>query len=177
MKKEEYYSTLLETSYDKNSNESLLWDEKKRVINYDRVASDLYKEYREGENLSSSDCLCYSGDYRLFIEFKNQRVSRIDYKSIRKKAFDSLLLFSLLSSKWKEEEKKNAYIVVYRENDIPSWSRFKSKALSYSGRICSHPILFGLERYLSLYSEIWTMDAESFFHSPLYKKIEENNSL
>ena len=168
-----YSSTFLETSFDKVKNESLIWDERKNVLNFDLLVSDISKKYREGENLSSADAYCETEDRRLFIEFKNQNLSRINNKSIRKKAFDTLCLFSLLEKKYGGEEKKNTYIVVYRENDIPSWSRFRSKALSYSGKIVSHPILFGLEKYLTLYSDIWTMAVDSFFSSSLYKTIGE----
>ena len=168
-----YSSTFLETSFDKVKNESLIWDERKNVLNFDLLVSDISKKYREGENLSSADAYCETEDRRLFIEFKNQNLSRINNKSIRKKAFDTLCLFSLLEKKYGGEEKKNTYIVVYRENDIPSWSRFRSKALSYSGKIVSHPILFGLEKYLTLYRDIWTMDVDSFFSSSLYKAIGE----
>ena len=167
-----YTSSFLETSYDKAKNEILLWDEKKRVINFDSLANDICSLYREGENLSSVDAYVETKSRRLFIEFKNQKLSRIDNRSIRKKAFDTICLFSLLNKRYGGEEKKNTFIVVYRENDIPSWSRFKSKTLEYSNAIISHPILFGLERYLTLYSDIWTMDVDAFFTSSLYKQIE-----
>ena len=167
-----YTSSFLETSYDKAKNESLLWDEKKRVINFDSLANDICSLYREGENLSSVDAYVETKSRRLFIEFKNQKLSRIDNRSIRKKAFDTICLFSLLNKRYGGEEKKNTFIVVYRENDILSWSRFKSKTLEYSNAIISHPILFGLEKYLTLYSDIWTMDVDAFFTSSLYKQIE-----
>ena len=167
-----YTSSFLETSYDKAKNESLLWDEKKRVINFDSLASGICSLYREGENLSSVDAYVETKSRRLFIEFKNQKLSRVDNRSIRKKAFDTICLFSLLNKRYGGEEKKNTFIVVYRENDIPSWSRFKSKTLEYSNAIISHPILFGLEKYLTLYSDIWTMDVDAFFTSSLYKQIE-----
>ena len=167
-----YSSTFHETSYDKAKNESLLWDEKKRVINFDSLTNDICSLYREGENLSSVDAYVETKSRRLFIEFKNQKLSRIDNRSIRKKAFDTICLFSLLNKRYGGEEKKNTFIVVYRENDIPSWSRFKSKTLEYSNAIISHPILFGLEKYLTLYSDIWTMDVDAFFTSSLYKQIE-----
>ena len=167
-----YTSSFLETSYDKAKNESLLWDEKKRVINFDSLANDICSLYREGENLSSVDAYVETKSKRLFIEFKNQKLSRIDNRSIRKKAFDTICLFSLLNKRYGGEEKKNTFIVVYRENDIPSWSRFKSKTLEYSNAIISHPILFGLEKYLTLYCDIWTMDVGAFFTSSLYKQIE-----
>ena len=167
-----YTSSFLETSFDKAKNESLLWDEKKRVINFDSLANDICSLYREGDNLSSVDAYVETKSRRLFIEFKNQKLSRIDNRSIRKKAFDTICLFSLLNKRYWGEEKKNTFIVVYRENDIPSWSRFKSKTLEYSNAIISHPILFGLEKYLTLYSDIWTMDVDAFFTSSLYKQIE-----
>ena len=167
-----YTSSLLETSFDKTKNESLMWDEKKSIINFDSLASDICSLYREGENLSSVDAYVETKSRRLFIEFKNQKLSRIDNRSIRKKAFDTICLFSLLNKRYGGEEKKNTFIVVYRENDIPSWSRFKSKTLEYSNAIISHPILFGLEKYLTLYSDIWTMDVDAFFTSSLYKQIE-----
>ena len=168
-----YSSTFLETSYDKTKDESLLWNETKAVINYDKMTNDICLEYREGENLSSCDAYSETKDKRLFIEFKNQKLSRIDNRSIRKKAFDTLCLFSFLNKIYGGEEKKNIYIVVYRENDIPSWSRYRSRTLLHSGIIKSHPILFGLEKYLSLYSDIYTFDVDSFFSSSLYGEIEE----
>ena len=36
-----YTSSFLETSYDKAKNESLMWDEKKRVINYDKLTNEI----------------------------------------------------------------------------------------------------------------------------------------
>ena len=168
-----YSSTFLETSYDKTKDESLLWDETKAVINYDKMTNDICLEYREGENLSSCDAYSETKDRRLFIEFKNQKLSRIDNRSIRKKAFDTLCLFSFLNKIYGGEEKKNIYIVVYRENDIPSWRRYRSRTLLHSGIIKSHPIFFGLEKYLTLYSDIYTFDVDSFFSSSLYGEIEE----
>ena len=167
-----YSSSFLETSYDKAKDESLMWDEKKSIINFDALIRDICSLYREGENYSSADAYAETKSRRLFIEFKNQRLSRIDNRSIRKKAFDTICLFSLLNKRYGGEEKKNTFVVVYRENDIPSWSRFKSKTLEYSNAIISHPILFGLEKYLTLYSDIWTMDVDAFFTSSLYKQIE-----
>ena len=41
-----YSSTFLETSYDKTKDESLLWDETKAVINYDKMTNDICLEYR-----------------------------------------------------------------------------------------------------------------------------------
>ncbi len=175
MKEEKYHSSFLLTSYDKAKDESLLWDERKKVLNFDDIASDIYARFREGENLTSADAYAETKDRRLFIEFKNQRLSRVDNRAIRKKAFDTIALYSLLKEKREVKDKKNTYIVVYREDDIPSWSRFRSKALEYSGVIKSHPILFGLEKFLYFYSDIWTMDVDSFFSSSLYKAIEEWN--
>ena len=168
-----YSSTFLETSYDKTKDESLLWDETKAVINYDKMTNDICLEYREGENLSSCDAYSETKDKRLFIEFKNQKLSRIDNRSIRKKAFDTMCLFSFLNKIYGGDEKKNIYIVVYRENDIPSLSRYRSRTLLHSGIIKSQPILFGLEKYLTLYSDIYTFDVDSFFSSSLYGEIEE----
>ena len=36
-----YSSSFLETSYDKTKNESLMWDEKKSVINYDKLTNEI----------------------------------------------------------------------------------------------------------------------------------------
>ena len=110
-----YTSSFLETSYDKAKNESLLWDEEKRVINFDSLTNDICSLYREGENLSSVDAYVETKSRRLFIEFKNQKLPRIDNRSIRKKAFDTICLFSLLNKRYGGEEKKNTFIVVYRE--------------------------------------------------------------
>ena len=168
-----FLSTLRETSLDRSKGESLLMDERRRVVNFDAMVDEICSLYRSGDNYSSSDCIALSQGSLLFIEFKNQKLSRIDNRSIRKKAFDTLCLFSFLNKIYGGEEKKNIYIVVYRENDIPSWSRYRSRTLLHSGIIKSHPILFGLEKYLSLYSDIYTFDVDSFFSSSLYGEIEE----
>ena len=95
-----YSSSFLETSYDKTKNENLLWDEKKSVINYDKLTNEICSFFREGENLSSTDAYAETKSRRLFIEFKNQRLSRIDNRSIRKKSFDTICLFSLLNKRY-----------------------------------------------------------------------------
>ena len=167
---EKYLSTYRETSYDRSRGESLLWDERKKVYNYDEAVDEICALYRNGENLSSADAIVERDDLILFIEFKNQRLSRIDSASIRKKAFDTILLFSLLERNDQEMRKKRkGFMVLYDEDDIPSWSAYRSRALYICGRIESSPILFGLEKYLDFYQEVWTMEAERFFSSSLFQ--------
>lgn len=168
---EDYYSTFRSTSYDRSRSESLMMDEKKCVINFDSVVRDICRTYREGQNTASADAVALSGELMLFIEFKNQRLSKVDPSLIRKKAFDTYAVFSVLEEKLEIEKKRKGYVVIYREDDIPSWTRWRSRVMEFGGRMESKAILFGLEKYLTLYSDIWTLTADEFHSSSLYRNI------
>ena len=99
-----FLSTLRETSLDRSKGESLLMDERRRVVNYDAMVDEICSLYRSGDNYSSSDCIALSQGSLLFIEFKNQKLSRIDSDRIRKKAFDTICLFSLLNKRYGGEK-------------------------------------------------------------------------
>ena len=109
----------------------------------------------------------------MFIEFKNQKLSRIDSDRIRKKAFDTICLFTFLEDRmgWQKRDKK--YVVLYDEDDIPSWSAYRSRLYSFGGKMERVGLKFGLEKYRAFYSDILTLSAEDFFNSELYRDMEE----
>ncbi|MBQ0072010.1 MAG: hypothetical protein KBS81_09215 [Spirochaetales bacterium] len=168
-----YQSTFRETSYDKTKDESLLGDITKKIINYDAYASAVSRAYRNGENLSSADALAVSGEEILLIEFKNQKLSRIEAKRIRKKAFDSLHLFLHLEGlgrlTMEEIKRRVSYVVLYGENDIPSFTRYQKMVAASTG---TEVLPFGLEPYASFYKRILVTTAEEFHGTELYKGIQ-----
>ena len=168
-----FLSTLRETSLDRSKGESLLMDERRRVVNYDAMVDEICSLYRSGDNYSSSDCIALSQGSLLFIEFKNQKLSRIDSDRIRKKAFDTICLFTFLEDRmgWQKRDKK--YVVLYDEDDIPSWSVYRSRLYSFGGKMERVELKFGLEKYRAFYSDILTLSAEDFFNSELYRDMEE----
>lgn len=168
-----FISTFRETSYDKINNTSLIGECKKKVINFDSLTSLLCKEYRAGENLSSADVLALSLGKVLFIEFKNQSFSSLNSRVIQKKVFDTPYIFSFLSGMesvdWNTFKKKMVFILLYRDDDIPSWNKF-SKEIERLSKKKNIPL--GLEKYKELYSEIRVEKADDFIKSDYFKNIK-----
>ena len=64
-------------------------------------------------------------------------------------------------------------MVLYDEDDIPSWSAYRSRLYSFGGKMERVELKFGLEKYRAFYSDILTLSAEDFFNSELYRDMEE----
>lgn len=167
-----YLSTFKETSYDKTNNVSLMKDYQKRIINFDEFTTSLCGKYR-GENLSSADALAVSNNDILLIEFKNQKLSHVDSRVIQKKAFDSPYILSFLAGQesvnWARFSSRVIFIVLYREDDIPSWTKFQNQLQTLSGK--KNPS-FGLSKFNEFYKSIYTMTSKEFENSEMYKNIK-----
>lgn len=170
---DKFLSTFRETSFDKTNGVSLIGECKKKVINFDALTSFICKEYRSGDNLSSTDALALSGDRVLLIEFKNQDYSSLNPRVLQKKAFDTPYIFSFLDGmenvKWNTFSSKMIYIILYRSDDIPSWGKFSSLLENLSQE---KTLPFGLGKYKTFYSDIILMKAEEFIKSDLFKNIK-----
>ena len=106
-------STLKETSYD-GANKEYMTDSLLEVIDFDKVKLQYCNLLGlEGEVPKSCDALLFLQNKTIFIEFKNGKVETFD---VRKKIYDSVLIFSDLKKCTISETRKNIeYILVYNE--------------------------------------------------------------
>lgn len=91
------------------------------VINFDAVKDEAIKGLRLIENPKSNDALFSYADGRLaFIEFKNGFMDFKKQFDVRKKIYDSLLLFcDIVKIGISETRKEMDYILVYNESKNP----------------------------------------------------------
>jgi len=92
------------------------------VINFDAVKNDYTKELKLVENPKSNDALFLAEDGRwTFIEFKNGFMDNQKKFDVRKKVFDSLLMFSDIVGKGISYTRTEVdYILVYNEAKNPN---------------------------------------------------------
>lgn len=107
-------STLKELSYDKSENEYMT-DSEKEAINFDKVKDEYIQSLKLSDPPKSNDAILENGkDEIVFIEFKNGYIGK-PYE-LRKKIYDSILIFSDITSLGISELRKNSeYILVYNE--------------------------------------------------------------
>lgn len=119
-------STLKETSIDNNNTttQEFMTDSLLEVVNFDGVKNEYIKTLKLKETPKSNDALFFDGQGKvIFIEFKNGSVKSSKEYDLRKKIYDSLLIFTDITNHGITYTRNNMdYILVYNagKNDMSS---------------------------------------------------------
>ena len=119
-------STLKETSIDNNNTttQEFMTDSLLEVVNFDGVKNEYIKTLKLKETPKSNDALFFDGQGKvIFIEFKNGSVKSSKEYDLRKKIYDSLLIFTDITNRGITYTRNNMdYILVYNagKNDMSS---------------------------------------------------------
>ncbi len=162
----EHYATLKTISLDDSRKErNYMLPSEMVAVNFDAVKNAYIKEMSLTEAPSSSDALLepIDGEY-CFIEFKNGHVNGKEAYGIRKKIYDSLLIFNDIMNVTVSFCRENMdFILVYNEqrnSDIREDEVVESCESSPSGIVISNYfskkakqpfIRFGLEKFKTIY--------------------------
>jgi len=172
-----HMSTLKETSKDDHDgNEVFMTTSLLPVVDFDAVKDEYIEKLRVCENPKSNDALFVDGGGKsVFIEFKNGYMDRKKQFDVRKKVFDSLLLFTDIIGKGISYTRKHTnYILVY--NEAKSLEDEKTKVQSsesrdqianiFMRRGGSYFIKFGLEIFKNYcFNNVYTYTEEEFENS------------
>lgn len=111
--------TLKETSRDEHDSGTISYmtDSKLPVINFDDVKNDYIKDLQLSDAPKSNDALLDKGNGKLvFVEFKNGYMDRAKQFAVRKKIYDSTLIFTdILSIGISDMRTCVEYILVYNK--------------------------------------------------------------
>lgn len=114
-----YLESLKNTSIDKHDNTNIeyMTNCEKNVINFDKVKENYISDLGVSEAPKSNDALLLDKHGNLiFVEFKNGFMDKPKQYGIRKKIYDSLLIFSDITNLNINSLRSNAkYILVYNE--------------------------------------------------------------
>lgn len=114
-----HISNLKETSLDKHDGTNEYMTQSTRVaINFDEVKNEYVLNLGLSEIPKSNDALFDEGNGTLvFVEFKNGFMDRPKQYAVRKKIYDSMLMFTDIASTGITETRKSMkYILVYNES-------------------------------------------------------------
>ena len=109
-------TTLEETSKDDDSSQCMTHSGRE-AVNFDKVKGEFVKNLALSDNPKSNDALFDDGSGCLvFVEFKNGFMDKQEQFAVRKKNYDSMLMFTdITSSRISETRKFMKYILVYNE--------------------------------------------------------------
>lgn len=114
-----HISTLKETSLDKHDNgtASYMTESSMSVINFDAVKDEYIKSLKLTDVPKSNDALYDAGNGKIvFIEFKNGYMNKAKQYAVRKKIYDSTLIFTdILSIGISDMRECVDYILVYNK--------------------------------------------------------------
>lgn len=178
-----HWSSLKETSKDNRDGKVVYMTESNYpVINFDEVKEEYMKALALCELPKSNDALFYEGDkIWVFVEFKNARVSKTLQYELRKKIYDSVLIFTDITSTGISFMRNHMkYILVYNEeankdnsqdlNLIKKQSEFVQQSKAYDDlakTIMNYGkneiICFGLKIFLNYcFKEVHTFTKHEF---------------
>lgn len=150
-------STLKETSKDKHGeNIAFMTESNLEIIDFDGVKDEYICTLNLLETPKSNDALYLNLEGKwTFIEFKNGKINSNEKFRIRKKIFDSLLIFTDIVEKGISYTRKNMeYILVYNEeknnddkSDIEVSESRDKIAKSFIKKGGEHYIKYGLEAF------------------------------
>ena len=173
-------STLTEASKDDDGNSVI--ESTQEVYDFDEIAKVVAADYRVKKPQRSCDALYIKDDDNIYLlEFKNTRSSNVPKKSLKEKAYDSImtLLFAFFPEFSLEDVKSKVSLVFVYNNEADSENIPRSDAIeSMKNKMKqlsseSDNILFGLEIYKGvLYKNIYTKDKTEFMQN-LYGEIFE----
>ncbi len=134
-----HFATFKETSLDKHDNgtASYMTESLKSVINFDAVKDEYIKSLKVSDVPKSNDALFDDGYGNIvFVEFKNGYMDKTKQFAVRKKIYDSTLIFTdILSIGISYMRKCVEYILVYNKTangKNPEIINEKSKYVQYS---------------------------------------------
>lgn len=167
-----FQKTLAEVSKDDNG--SSLIENEKEVFDFDEITEVLAKQYRAGKPQCSCDALHIKDEEHIYlIEFKNARSSHVPKKSLKLKAYDSIMTLQCVfcpEISLNEIKEKVYFIFVYNNecNELElkneEFDKLKNKLKKLTSG--NQPILFGLEIYKDMfYKDVFTIDKEQFNNS------------
>ena len=146
----DFFSTLKETSYDKENSEYLCNDTTQKVLDFDKIVKEKYPN-KQPSSVDTVLILSKKEYKRLYlVEFKNQIPSRIDNSEVKKKLENSIDVIKDILQQCNISKKgiKFTYCIV-----------FKSSKSRWRKGIEKNSILFGLEAYKNnLIDDIFTND-------------------
>jgi len=110
-------STLQETSKDAHNGEYMTTSQIK-VINFDNVKDEYYKKLDIKDTPMSIDALYIREDEKIiFIEFKNGYINQTEQFNLKRKIYDSVLIFSgIVGMNLQTMRNKVDYVLVINEN-------------------------------------------------------------
>ena len=169
--------TLKETSKDSHGDQDVFMTQSSlKVVNFDAVKDDYVKNLGLSETPFSNDALVFTDDGEYyFIEFKNGHINSEIVIELRRKIYDSLLIFTDIIGKGISfTREKMSYILVYNEdrNLITEGETNQMQHSPSRRKIAVHFIekmakerfaQFGLGRYDKLcYKNMYAYDKEEF---------------
>ncbi len=157
--------TLKDTSVDKRDSRVVMYmtDSSRSAVNFDKVKEEYIRPLKLNEVPKSNDALMEDGKGKLiFIEFKNGYMDRAKQFAVRKKIYDSVLIFTdIVSVGISSMRKCMEYILVYNENvneknpdiieekkrHVQSSASFDSFAKGVSGLAGEEYVCFGVKLF------------------------------
>lgn len=156
-------STFKDTSLDKhNKNEKSLYmtESTLSVVNFDDVKDEYIKELRLKETPKSNDALYFDNFGNvIFVEFKNGYMDKVKQFGVRKKIYDSSLIFTdIVGIGISKMRQYVEYILVYNEKTNPETIEEKEKYVQNSpsfDNIAKAIRGFGKEEYIGFGIDIF----------------------
>ncbi len=169
-----HIDTLQSLSRD-NSHEEFLTDSTILAIGFDKVKKEYTDPLRLTETPCSVDALClFENDSLVFVEFKNGRLNSMEVFGLRKKVYDSLLIFQDISGINLTTLRSKATLVLVFRKDLnpaegddrqslpmaPSRDKIVSRLFELADK---ELIRFDLERFKSYcFKDVHTYSPEEF---------------
>lgn len=178
-----HMSTLKATSIDKRNDKTILYmtESTKPGVNFDDVKEDYVKHLGLSEVPKSNDTLFENGKGEIvFVEFKNGYMDKAKQFAVRKKIYDSILIFTDIVSKGISSVRTfTEYILVYNETanttnpdvteeksrHVQSSSSFDSFAKAVSGLADGEYVAFGVKIFENYcFKKVHTYTEKEFEH-------------
>ena len=141
-------STLKETSVDSSieGKHQYMTLSQRKAVNFDAVKNEYISSLGLSETPKSNDALFYDGIDLVFVEFKNGRMSQEKIHAVGKKVYDSVLLYTDITSEKISDMRKNMkYILVYNEDvNQPSYDGFVKNIADLAN---TEHVFFGLRKF------------------------------
>lgn len=175
----EIKTTLTQASMDDSGNSVI--DSTQEVYHFDKITKKVADRHRVSKPQHSCDALYIKDDDNIFLlEFKNTRSSYVPYKSLKLKAYDSIMTLMCAfypSLSLKDIKKKVTFVFVYNDaagkeqiSQSRAMEQMKDKLFELSDR--PKIILYGLEAYKdTFYKDVYTIDRTEFIKDDMWKMI------
>ena len=167
MKIDDFKKELKETSFSSSHQEYMTYS-KMKVIDFDEFKNQYVSENQiKSEGIKSNDTLYFGKDKNYFIEFKNGKITNEIVFEIRKKIYDSILMFCDYYSKTlKDTREKMEYILVYDCN-LNHTKKFEESDKKFLKNLMTNSnleiIKFGLRDFESYcFKKVHTYSKEEF---------------